>query len=104
MIRKYQLVFVSSQLLLLFFITSSHIAQLCLYGLLLFFSSHSQVVAPKKAKLYEAEVTLAATMELLNNKRAELAEIEEKVNVLKQQFQEMTDKKAQLEFQVERFE
>jgi len=58
------------------------------------------VVAPKKAKLQEAETTLAATMELLNAKRSELAEIEEKVETLKQQFQEMTDKKAQLEYQV----
>jgi len=39
-------------------------------------------------------------MELLNAKRSELAEIEEKVETLKQQFQEMTDKKAQLEYQV----
>ena len=39
-------------------------------------------------------------MELLNTKRAELAEIEEKVSTLKNQFQEMTDKKAQLEYQV----
>ena len=59
-----------------------------------------QVVAPKKAKLLEAETTLSATMELLNAKRAELAEIEDKVQTLKNQFQEMTDKKAQLEFQV----
>lgn len=39
-------------------------------------------------------------MELLNTKRAELKEIEDKVSALKQQFQEMTEKKAQLEFQV----
>ena len=39
-------------------------------------------------------------MELLNAKRAELAEIEEKVATLKQQFEEMTEKKAQLEYQV----
>ncbi|XP_066919650.1 dynein axonemal heavy chain 12-like [Clytia hemisphaerica] len=61
----------------------------------------AKVVAPKKAKLLEAETTLAATMELLNAKRAELAEIEDKVQTLKNQFQEMTDKKAQLEFQVD---
>lgn len=59
-----------------------------------------QIVAPKKAKLAEAEQTLAATMELLNTKRAELAEIENKVQTLKSQFQEMSDKKEQLEFQV----
>ena len=59
-----------------------------------------QVVGPKKAKLEGAETTLAATMKLLNTKRSELAEIEEKVNTLKQQFEEMTEKKAQLEFQV----
>ena len=57
-------------------------------------------MAPKKAKLAEAESTLAATMELLNRKRAELAEIEEKVATLKAQFQEMTEKKQNLEFQV----
>ena len=39
-------------------------------------------------------------MELLNTKRAELAEIENKVQTLKSQFQEMSDKKEQLEFQV----
>ena len=65
-----------------------------------FLHLHTQVVAPKKAKLLEAETTLSATMELLNAKRAELAEIEDKVQTLKNQFQEMTDKKAQLEFQV----
>lgn len=39
-------------------------------------------------------------MELLNTKRAELSEIENKVQTLKSQFQEMSDKKEQLEFQV----
>ena len=39
-------------------------------------------------------------MELLNTKRGELAEIEEKVSTLKSQFEEMTEKKAQLEYQV----
>ena len=61
----------------------------------------AKVVAPKKAKLEEAETTLAATMKILNAKRAELAELVDKVNSLKTQFQEMTDKKAQLEFQVD---
>ncbi|XP_057312411.1 dynein axonemal heavy chain 12-like isoform X2 [Hydractinia symbiolongicarpus] len=61
----------------------------------------AKVVAPKKIKLAEAETTLAATMELLNTKRAELAEIEEKVATLKQQFEDMTEKKAQLEYQVD---
>ena len=59
-----------------------------------------QVVAPKKAKLQEAETTLSATMALLNSKREELTEIEDKVRALKLQFEEMTEKKAQLEFQV----
>ena len=63
-----------------------------------------QVVAPKKAKLAEAEASLAETMALLNSKREELAEVEAKLANLKQTFQEMTDKKASLEFQVQDIE
>ena len=48
----------------------------------------------------EAETELAETMGLLNEKRALLKAMEDKLANLKQQFQEMTDKKAKLEFQV----
>lgn len=59
-----------------------------------------QVVAPKKIRLAEAEESLATTMKLLNTKRQELAEVEAKLANLKAQFQETTEKKEQLEFQV----
>lgn len=59
-----------------------------------------KVVAPKKARLAEAEESLAETMKILNAKREELAEVEGKLANLKLAFAEMTDKKQQLEFQV----
>ena len=68
--------------------------RLCNFGFLL------KVVAPKKARLAEAEASLAETMEILNAKRQELAEVEEKLANLKLTFAEMTEKKQQLEFQV----
>lgn len=49
----------------------------------------AKVVAPKKLKLIEAEEQLATTMELLNTKRAELAEVEGKLMNLKKQFHEV---------------
>ncbi|XP_015752501.1 PREDICTED: dynein heavy chain 12, axonemal-like [Acropora digitifera] len=61
----------------------------------------AKVVAPKKARLAEAETSLAETMEILNAKRQELNEVEEKLANLKLSFAEMTEKKQQLEFQVE---
>ena len=63
----------------------------------------AKVVAPKKLRLAEAEGELAETMGALNSKRAELRAVEEKLANLKQTFQEMTDKKAKLEFQVGTF-
>lgn len=57
-------------------------------------------MAPKKARLAEAEQSLAETMEILNAKRQELAEVEAKLANLKLTFAEMTEKKQQLEFQV----
>lgn len=60
----------------------------------------AKVVAPKKAKLAEAEESLAKTMGILESKRRELAEVEARLASLKQQFQEMTEKKEHLEFQV----
>lgn len=59
-----------------------------------------KVVAPKKARLAEAEESLAETMKILNAKREELAEVEGKLANLKLTFAEMTEKKQQLEFQV----
>ena len=38
-----------------------------------------QVVAPKKANLAEAQQSLATTMALLNEKRAELKEVEDRL-------------------------
>lgn len=58
------------------------------------------MVAPKKLRLAEAEESLAQTMTLLNAKRQELAEVEAKLANLKAQFQETTEKKEQLEYQV----
>ena len=60
----------------------------------------AKVVAPKKIRLAEAEAELGETMQALNGKRAELRAVEERLASLKQSFQEMTDKKAKLEFQV----
>ena len=62
--------------------------------------SFGKIVAPKKVRLAQAESELATTMEILNGKRAELKAAEDKLASLKQQFQEMIDKKARLEFQV----
>ncbi|XP_046853910.1 dynein axonemal heavy chain 12-like isoform X2 [Xenia sp. Carnegie-2017] len=61
----------------------------------------AKVVAPKKAKLAEAEASLSETMGILQSKRRELAEVEERLANLKKQFQEMTEKKEHLEFQVD---
>ncbi|EDO37961.1 predicted protein [Nematostella vectensis] len=61
----------------------------------------AKVVAPKKESLAKAEASLAETMSLLNAKRRELAEVEAKLAALKSQFQEMTEKKENLEFQVD---
>lgn len=61
----------------------------------------AKVVAPKKARLAEAEEELSVTMKTLNAKRAELAAVEKRLADLKATFKEMTDKKEQLEFQVD---
>lgn len=57
-------------------------------------------MAPKKARLAEAESELESTMKTLNQKRAELKEVEERLANLQNQFTEMTEKKEKLEFQV----
>ncbi|XP_052045898.1 dynein axonemal heavy chain 12 [Apodemus sylvaticus] len=61
----------------------------------------AKVVAPKKARLAEAQRSLAETMELLNQKRAELAQVEHHLENLQKTFQEKTEEKAALEDQVE---
>lgn len=60
----------------------------------------AKVVAPKKLRLGQAEEELAKTMMELNQKRALLKAVEEKLASLKQSFQEMTEKKEKLEYQV----
>ncbi|XP_028906396.1 dynein heavy chain 12, axonemal isoform X2 [Ornithorhynchus anatinus] len=61
----------------------------------------TKVVAPKKARLAEAQSSLAVTMELLNEKRTELREVENHLTNLQNTFLEKTEEKARLEFQVE---
>lgn len=58
-------------------------------------------MAPKKARLTEAQKSLAETMELLNQKREELAEVEHHLENLETIFLEKTEEKARLEDQVE---
>lgn len=60
----------------------------------------AKVVAPKKAKLKEAEEQLSETMALLNTKRAELKAVQDRLSNLQNTFQEMVEKKKNLEFQV----
>lgn len=60
----------------------------------------AKVVAPKKLKLKEAQASLAETMALLNEKRAELKAVQDRLANLEKTFQEMVDKKKNLEFQV----
>lgn len=60
----------------------------------------AKVVAPKKAKLKEAQSSLAETMTLLNEKRSELKAVQDRLANLEKTFQEMVDKKKNLEFQV----
>ncbi|KAJ8333348.1 hypothetical protein SKAU_G00422440 [Synaphobranchus kaupii] len=61
----------------------------------------AKVVAPKKANLLEAQESLGTTMALLNEKRAELKEVEDRLASLQRTFEEKTEEKAQLELQVE---
>ncbi len=59
------------------------------------------MVAPKKIHLAEAESSLKETMGVLNTKRAELKEVEDRLAALKQQFEEKTREKEELEEQVD---
>lgn len=60
----------------------------------------AKVVAPKKAKLKEAEDQLAETMTILNAKMAELKAVQDRLANLEKTFSEMVEKKKNLEFQV----
>ncbi|KAL8585021.1 Dynein heavy chain 3, axonemal [Nucella lapillus] len=57
----------------------------------------AKVVAPKKAKLAEAQAELAVQMEKLNGKRAELKLVTDKLEALNEEFTTMTQKKKDLE-------
>ncbi|KAK5619233.1 hypothetical protein CRENBAI_020307 [Crenichthys baileyi] len=61
----------------------------------------AKVVAPKKQSLAEAQESLAITRALLDQKRAELKDVEDRLAALQQTFEEKTEEKAQLEFQVD---
>nr|XP_020824639.1 dynein heavy chain 12, axonemal isoform X5 [Phascolarctos cinereus] len=61
----------------------------------------AKVVAPKKARLAEAQKSLGETMNLLNQKRAELKAVEDRLANLQQTFLEKTEEKVRLEDQVE---
>ncbi|NXY12857.1 DYH7 protein, partial [Atrichornis clamosus] len=61
----------------------------------------SKEIEPKKERLNEAQESLAKTMELLNQKRAVLTAVENRLAALEQTFTEKTEEKARLEFQVE---
>ncbi|XP_076458174.1 dynein axonemal heavy chain 3-like [Babylonia areolata] len=57
----------------------------------------AKVVAPKKAKLNQAQAELAVQMEKLDGKRAELKEVTDKLQALNDDFMRMTQKKKDLE-------
>ncbi|KAF4799422.1 Dynein heavy chain 7, axonemal [Turdus rufiventris] len=61
----------------------------------------SKEIEPKKERLKVAEESLAVTMELLNQKRGELAAVEGRLAALEKTFAEKTEEKARLEFQVD---
>ena len=61
----------------------------------------AKVVEPKKLALGKAESELAETMASLNEKRATLKAVEDRMAKLEANFKEMTNKKDQLEKQVE---
>ncbi|GJQ73710.1 DNAH3 [Trypoxylus dichotomus] len=60
-----------------------------------------KIVAPKKARLAEAEAELAAQMDTLNEKRAQLQEVTDKLQALNDEFAAETKKKKELEDQID---
>ncbi len=63
--------------------------------------SVAKVVAPKKAKLKEAEADLAIAMGDLNRKRADLKAVQQKLADLQASYEENNRKKLQLESDVD---
>ncbi|XP_075239189.1 dynein axonemal heavy chain 7-like isoform X2 [Convolutriloba macropyga] len=61
----------------------------------------AKYVAPKKAKLAEAEQELSVVMASLNAKRTELKNVQDRLASLKQQLKDSQDKKDNLEFEVD---
>ncbi|TPX68902.1 hypothetical protein SpCBS45565_g02819 [Spizellomyces sp. 'palustris'] len=61
----------------------------------------AKVVAPKREALGKAQAELAEVMAKLNEKRAALKAVEDRMANLEEKFRAMTDKKDQLEKQVE---
>ncbi|XP_063446016.1 dynein axonemal heavy chain 3-like isoform X5 [Mytilus trossulus] len=61
----------------------------------------AKVVAPKKLKLAEAESELAVQMEKLNAKRAQLKEVTDRLQALNDEFEAMTQKKKELETNID---
>ena len=61
----------------------------------------ARVVAPKKAKLKEANASLAIAMEALEKKRADLHTVQKKLADLQASFDENNQKKQQLEHDVD---
>lgn len=61
----------------------------------------ARVVAPKKAKLKEAEAALAVAMKALEKKRADLRTVQQKLADLQASFDENNRKKQQLEHDVD---
>ncbi|KAI8929015.1 dynein heavy chain and region D6 of dynein motor-domain-containing protein [Entophlyctis helioformis] len=61
----------------------------------------AKVVAPKKEALARAEADLAETMASLNEKRATLKAVEDRMAALEANFRAMVQKKEQLEYQVD---
>lgn len=59
-----------------------------------------KIVAPKKAKLAEAELSYEATMNFLKEKREMLAELNERLAGLNEQLAETLERKIDLESQV----
>ncbi|XP_070580768.1 dynein axonemal heavy chain 3-like [Ptychodera flava] len=61
----------------------------------------AKVVAPKKAKLAEAEAELGEQMGKLKIKRAQLKEVTDKLDALNEEFEAMMQKKKELEENIE---
>ena len=66
-----------------------------------FINRVARVVAPKKAKLKEAESTLSVAMKSLEIKRAQLKEVQDKLRKLTEELELNKQKKQKLEFQVD---